>query len=380
MMVEWLRTVDGNLQLHLGPQLCKKQAAVNAGHLIRVRSLLTAFLNSGLKNGVLNASRLEAGIRGSLSQALVKVDAGVNVDLLSHQLAEHLRFCLNTLRFYKMEQVNPPACGVSKVASLLRHATTAELVIINGMTEKIELQEVRAESVTRQPSLSPACSPRSSQGDSSEKVPDCFAKYLASHRMADPDDEVFADSYVARSPMETTPKRLNLEATVKESQPLLNVLQCSLLDTPPVNPNVRARKAAALAVRADKSKKEITDAAKDKRTSKENAKLKTQKAERVPKDAKLKTQKAERVPKDAEKVVSNPALSVGSGLDYRLELCAFDADSKRVYIFGGASAKYGPELKSHGETLKHYIKTTPNVTKAMALRRLRGLQTGEDVD
>ena len=267
------------------------------------------------------------------------------------------------------------------------------------MTEKIELQEVRAESVTRQPSLSPACSPRSSQGDSSEKVPDCFAKYLASHRMADPDDEVFADSYVARSPMETTPKRLKLEAkspttTVKESQLFLNVLQCSLLDTPPVNPNVRARKAAALAVRADKSKKEITDAAKDKRTSKENAKLKTQKAERVPKDAKLKTQKAERVPKDAklktqkaervpkdaDKIVSNPALSVGSGLDYRLELCAFDADSKRVYIFGGASAKYGPELKSHGETLKHYIKTTPNVTKAMALRRLRGLQTGEDVD
>ena len=235
---------------------------------------------------------------------------------------------------------------MSKVASLLRHATTAELVIINAITGKIELQEVRAESVTRQPSLSPACSPRSSpacsprssQGDSSEKVPDCFAKYLASHRMADPDDEVFADSYVARSPMETTPKRLKLEAkspttTVKESQPLLNVLQCSLLDTPPVNPNVRARKAAALAVRADKSKKEITDAAKDKRTSKENAKLKTQKAERVPKDAKLKTQKAERVPKDAEKVVSNPALSVGSGLDYRLELCAFDADSKSLHFW-----------------------------------------------
>ena len=108
MMVEWLRTVDGNLQLHLGPQLCKKQAAVNAGHLIRVRSLLTAFLNSGLKNGVLNASRLEAGIRGSLSQALEKVNAGVNVDLFSHQLAEHLRLCSNALRFYKMEQVNPP--------------------------------------------------------------------------------------------------------------------------------------------------------------------------------------------------------------------------------------------------------------------------------
>ena len=228
-MVDWLRTVDGNLQLHLGPQLCKKQTAVNAGHLIRVRSLLTAFLNSGLKNGVLNASRLEAGIRGSLSHALDKIDAGVNADLFSHQFAEHLRFCFNTLRFYKMDQVTTPACGVSKVASLLRHATTAELVIINDMTEKIELQEVRAESVTRQPSLSPACSPRSSpacsprssQGDSSEKVPDCFAKYLASHRMADPDDEVFADSYVARSPMETTPKRLKLEAkspttTVKE--------------------------------------------------------------------------------------------------------------------------------------------------------------------
>ena len=113
----------------------------------------------------------------SLSHALDKIDAGVNADLFSHQFAEHLRFCFNTLRFYKMEKVTPPACGVSKVASLLRHATTAELVIINDMTEKIELQEVRAESVTRQPSLSPACSPlsspacspRSSQGDSSEK-------------------------------------------------------------------------------------------------------------------------------------------------------------------------------------------------------------------
>ena len=107
IMVDWLRTVDGNLQLHLGPQLCKKQTAVNAGHLIRVRSLLTAFLNSGLKNGVLNASRLEAGIRGSLSHALDKIDAGVNADLFSHQFAEHLRFCFNTLRFYKMEKVTP---------------------------------------------------------------------------------------------------------------------------------------------------------------------------------------------------------------------------------------------------------------------------------
>ena len=40
--VDWLRTVDGNLQLHLGPQLCKKQAAANAGHLMRVHSLLMA--------------------------------------------------------------------------------------------------------------------------------------------------------------------------------------------------------------------------------------------------------------------------------------------------------------------------------------------------
>ena len=106
-MVDWLRTVDGNLQLHLGPQLCKKQAAVNAGHLIRVRSLLTAFLNSGLKNGVLNASRLEAGIRGSLSQALDKIDACVNADLFSQQFAEHLRFCFNALRFYKIEKITP---------------------------------------------------------------------------------------------------------------------------------------------------------------------------------------------------------------------------------------------------------------------------------
>ncbi len=108
VMVDWLRTVDGNLQLHLGPQLCKKQTAVNAGHLIRVRSLLTAFLNSGLKNGVLNASRLEAGIRGSLSQALDKIDACVNADLFSQQFAEHLRFCFNALRFYKIEKITPP--------------------------------------------------------------------------------------------------------------------------------------------------------------------------------------------------------------------------------------------------------------------------------
>jgi hypothetical protein len=49
--------------------------------------------------------------------------------------------------------------------------------------------------------------------------------------------------------------------------------------------------------------------------------------------------------KNIDSVLSRPTLSWGkSG---RLELCAFDANNKKVFVFGGHEKTYGPRLKAH---------------------------------
>ena len=157
---------------------------------------------------------------------------------------------------------------------------------------------------------------------------------------------------------------------------------------PPINPDVRRRKLAALARRSQTSTaykvvqkvaakpKEQKIAAK----TKVAAKPKEQKVAAKPKVAdKPKEQKVadkpKKAPKGGDTIVSHPILSISNN---RLELCAFDENWVKLYIFGSISRLYGPKLKEHGEHLKHYIESMPNVTKNQVLGVLRGLQGKRD--
>ena len=138
---------------------------------------------------------------------------------------------------------------------------------------------------------------------------------------------------------------------------------------PPINPDVRRRKLAALALRSQ------TPTA-YKVVQKVAAKPKEQKVAAKPKVQKEKVaDKPKKAPKGGDTIVSHPILSISNN---RLELCAFDENWVKLYIFGSMSRLYGPKLKEHGEHLKHYIESMPNVTKNQVLSVLRGLQGKRD--
>ena len=73
-------------------------------------------------------------------------------------------------------------------------------------------------------------------------------------------------------------------------------------------------------------------------------------------------------------VVGRPSMSVSSGVEYRVELVAYNEENTRVYIFGSTSKRYGSNLRSHAESTKKFIMDTPGVTKSKALEHLRSLQ------
>lgn len=170
---KWFGTFNGTVASFIGPAMCKEQRFVTAGHVVKVSSLLEGFINIGLKNGVLLGNRLEAGIRHSFAKSTEKVPKGCNSDVLAHDLAEHLRYCFNVLRFMKQEIESPNPSGTSKVTTLRRHAKTAELVVINTLVAKIELHSftapqrssssasLRASSPASMQTASPVSSPRS---------------------------------------------------------------------------------------------------------------------------------------------------------------------------------------------------------------------------
>jgi len=165
VVARWVAGLDGTVQNNIGPLLCKAQKDVTAKHMVRVSTILVGFLDIGLENGVLIGVRLEAAIRQVVSDAMHKSEKGANPDVFAHDFAEHLRYCFNTLRFYKMEKICPPPRGSSKISVLLRHAQTAELVVLNGMAEKLKITEADLDDPSSalslpSPSPSPPCSPR----------------------------------------------------------------------------------------------------------------------------------------------------------------------------------------------------------------------------
>lgn len=168
---KWLGTFNGTVASFIGPAMCREQRFVTAGHVVRVSGLLDGFINIGLKNGVLLGNRLEAAIRHSFAKLAEKVPKGCNSDVLAHDLSEHLRYCFNVLRFMKQEMESPNPSGISKVTTLRRHAKTAELVVINSLVAKMELNSIpqrssssaslRASSPASMQTASPVSSPRS---------------------------------------------------------------------------------------------------------------------------------------------------------------------------------------------------------------------------
>lgn len=168
---KWLGTFNGTVASFIGPAMCREQRFVTAGHVVRVSGLLDGFISIGLKNGVLLGNRLEAGIRHSFAKLAEKVPKGCNSDVLAHDLSEHLRYCFNVLRFMKQEMEFPNPSGTSKVTTLRRHAKTAELVVINSLVAKMELNiipqrssssaSLRASSPASMQTASPVSSPRS---------------------------------------------------------------------------------------------------------------------------------------------------------------------------------------------------------------------------
>jgi hypothetical protein len=167
----WLGTFNGTVASFIGPAMCREQRFVTAGHVVRVSGLLDGFISIGLKNGVLLGNRLEAAIRHSFAKLAEKVPKGCNSDVLAHDLSDHLRYCFNVLRFMKQEMESPNPSGVSKVTTLRRHAKTAELVVINSLVAKMELNcipqrssssaSLRASSPASMQTASPVSSPRS---------------------------------------------------------------------------------------------------------------------------------------------------------------------------------------------------------------------------
>lgn len=168
---KWLGTFNGTVASFIGPAMCREQRFVTAGHVVRVSGLLDGFISIGLKNGVLLGTRLEAAIRHSFAKLAEKVPKGCNSDVLAHDLSEHLRYCFNVLRFMKQEMESPNPSGTSKVTTLRRHAKTAELVVINSLVAKMELNSIpqrssssaslRASSPASMQTASPVSSPRS---------------------------------------------------------------------------------------------------------------------------------------------------------------------------------------------------------------------------
>ena len=156
--------------------------------------------------------------------------------------------------------------------------------------------------------------------------------------------------------------RLTSKTAVNRKVPVVAPVQPSVSNlsvVAPLQPSVKNRKAAALAVRA--APPDPAPAA-DKPIGGKTAATNPKK------------QKVDKTPKDHSEVLSRPVLSVGSDIEYRLELTAYSEKNPRVYIFGSTSKRYGAKLRSHGESMKKFIESTPNVTKAMALEHLRSLQ------
>ena len=167
----WLGTFNGTVASFIGPAMCREQRFVTAGHVVRVRVFLDGFISFVFINGVVLRTRLEAAIRHSFAKLAEKVPKGSNSDVLAHDLSEHLRYCFNVLRFMKQELESPNPSGISKVTTLRRHAKTAELVVINSLVAKMELNSIpqrssssaslRASSPASMQTASPVSSPRS---------------------------------------------------------------------------------------------------------------------------------------------------------------------------------------------------------------------------
>ena len=171
VICKWFDSFEGAVTSFIGPGMCREQRFVTAAHVVRTSGVLQGFLDGGLTNGVILGNRLQAGIRHALASRPDKGGKGCNADLLAHDLSEHLRYCFNVVRYMKQEATLPNPNGNSKVATLARHAKTSELVVINSLMAKIEVQESTGCLALRVPSLGRSASMNSSPASSPPSTP-----------------------------------------------------------------------------------------------------------------------------------------------------------------------------------------------------------------
>lgn len=137
IIAAWFGSFDGDAQQFIGPTLAKDSRSITPSAVIRMHTLLEAFIESGLKNGVVLPQRLETGISSALADMPEKAPKGVNLDLFAHDLADHARFAFTVVRNIRLEQDKPNPSGTSKVSAFLRKARTSELVVIKSMVAKL---------------------------------------------------------------------------------------------------------------------------------------------------------------------------------------------------------------------------------------------------
>ena len=105
----------------------------------------------------------------------------------------------------------------------------------------------------------------------------------------------------------------------------------------PINPMVKSRKAAALAVTPKKAVK----------SGETNSSIKIRSA-----DVKL----------------FRPKLHISAHANVRVELCAVDSEGKRVFIFGSTLSAYGETLVKDSQALSQFISEHEGISKDEALQ------------
>eukprot|EP00959_Pyramimonas_sp_CCMP1952_P400163 8384302-Pyramimonas_sp.AAC.1 len=125
-----------NTALHhlLGPRLATALHTVSPNMVVRLCPLIEALIKRGAKNGVIYPVRFEACLRATCPQFPKEYNAAAFI----HKATEHLRHSLAMLREMKREEKPGAAASKrSKTGAFRRNCTSADVLIIKGLLEKM---------------------------------------------------------------------------------------------------------------------------------------------------------------------------------------------------------------------------------------------------
>lgn len=376
VFASWLRGIPGHLVQVIGPSLASDTRGVTPAALVALTDLLNRLFDAGLSNGMVLPSKFEAGIKQALADQPEKAGKSAGLDLWPHEIAEHVKHAFGMLRMIKLEQVKPPKFGVSKTAAFKRKATTAETILINLLVAKVVLDDTLTSSshsvsattsslqtLTSCETLTTSCATALCDAQSqsakqsifdeeafSSNIPSCFSNYL---------NNVGAQA-LATTPLSSPRSTVwydedGFPAGLTDAELVCTPIRASAMPPPalvspaPVQSAVRTRKKAAMQTRENNKSKGGY--------------------------AKVDAAKPAKAAKDLDTIIHNPRKSLGKGENPRMELCAQDADNKRVFIYSSTLKAYGARLDSDAMAVCKYIEQTPNVTKVMALAYKAKLQS-----